>query len=1136
MGADTRNKTTIGQNKDPVPLDRRTVTVLFADIVQSTRLIAGMDPEAGARSLDPLLHAFRTAVEQYGGVITKHMGDGIMAVFGVPITQEDHPVRACYAALAIQREVERLNSLSSAPSGELMKVRVGLNSGLVVVTTRTDGSHVEYDTLGPAVNLASRLENVAEPGTTLISEETYRRARHLFDCRYLGSQSLKGFSVRQHAYQLLGQTSEPQDIPGALLGATSIGTSLVGRADQLLVLQKRLDDLATGRGSIILITGEPGVGKSRLLHEAKARMKAGLSWHSGHALSFGQRLSYWPFIELLKPWLGIHGEAESDRNWQLVEQSVQELMGESGAEILPYVGTLLGIALPESLTNRLHLLDPENLGGQIMRAMWRLFEAMARRGPIAIMIEDLHWLDQSSTSLILHLMPLANTVPIAFFLTSRSDGDPVLRIREFAREKLKDYFVEIGLQPLSVQDSQELIIKLVGDEPKTKEIRDLILYRAEGNPFFAEEIVRTLFETKVIVRDPVSGGSIVSQHEISLPDTIKGVVMARIDRLDDHLRHVLGVASVIGRTFLYRVLRVVVEQEPHLDDELLRLKAIEIIDELQSGSELAYLFHHALAQETVYDSLLIERRKFIHRRVAECLSVIYADRLREVAPLLAFHYARAEDWPNALRFLVDSADQSSRMAADDEALLQYESAVEAYGRVFGDNWDRVQRGTMERRLGEIHLRRANHAQALTHLARALTIFGGTMPESRAAVRLAFVQQLIAQIAHRMLPNFYTKQPRASVDAKPDALLRTFEPLMWTHLMTDHVRVNFLALTWLNLSEQFGLADQVSKSCGAFGYALGGLGWTRIASFYIRRAVTVAEQFQNPEAMGLAWNLKAIHEYRTGQWTDANTSFERSRECADRAGELTTWANASVLRGEMLLDVGRLREVLDISDAMIAIGREASMQTAYRWGISIKGKALRRLGQLDEAERVLEEATTLSFEFEDINSLASSAGDVAFMRLAAGKIEEAEQLLNECNRVMSTRDLRSPAAVFFHNSVAAAGIARFENVGDKDSRNRRSMLRACQRAVKAARILRNGQPAAVRLMGTAYWALGQGNSAEKWWSHSLSAGEGCNAHYQVALTLIERGRRMRDQTDLNRGLELMGSIGSAVPPDVGTPLI
>jgi class 3 adenylate cyclase/tetratricopeptide (TPR) repeat protein len=1086
------------------PKDRRIITVLFADVVDSTRLIADNDPELAAGILMPAIELLATTAEGFGGTVTHRLGDGLVALFGVPLVLEDHAVRACHAAVAMQERIARYVVGLSGKRGADLRIRVGLNSGLVVASTASDGQHTEYDASGPTVHLASRVESQTPPGGVGLSEATHERVRHLFECASLGLKALKGFAEPQEIYQLIRPKRDAA--AGRSGGAYSVDTPFVGRHDLLDAMTGRILRLADGEGGIVLVTGEAGLGKTRLLSETRSLAPQSVRWYVGHSLSFGQRLSYWPFVEILRAAIGLSEIDDEATNWQKLVDRCTELFAADASEIIPYVATLFSWHARAPYAERTRYLDAEALGAQILRAVWRLIQRLAADGPLVLVIEDLHWIDGSSATLLEHLLPLCATTSLLICVLSRPDEESVKRFRTRASGLEAVKMEELVLVPLSALESLGMINHIIGRDATIDRIGDRILYKAGGNPFFLKEVIRTLIDTKALVRDAVSAEWSVRDHDAAIPDTIQGVIMARIDRLDERLRQVLSVASVIGRSFLYRVLRDVDQQERDLDDRLQTLRAIELIDELRSVPELEYIFHHALAQETIYESLLLVTRQKLHDRVAACLETLYAGRTHEIMSLLAYHYARAENWPKALECLLKAADQSSQIAADDEAVLHYEDALEAYTRVVGDKWERAERAAILRRLGEVHFRRGDSSQGRQHLRTALALYGDALPSSRIRRHWMILQGLVRQFCHRILPSRLVAPPKSQIPAEAETHIRLYEVISWINNFVDQEEMFRGIVRALNLSDQLGFAEGQTKGSAAFGYALDQVGFSRLSSWYFARAQYLLKHFDNSASVGSVCMFSAIHEMLKGRWDLALSFWARSLDAARRAGDLSTWSIATIQRSYVLGEVGHLHEALATGDELALAGRESAFHLALRAGTLARGAILRRLGDLDAARDTLHEAVALATAAHDSIMIAVGKSELGQVSIDEKHYEGAVSVLRDALETLRRGRVSLYIRVVPHVVYAEALVGMLQS--SPNARNDRSVVReaarACRRSLALAQRYKQGLTQALRVRGTLDWVTGRRAQAMSWWRRSIETGERLGARYEVALTRMQMG--------------------------------
>lgn len=1122
------NDATGGRGVDtPQPRDRRIVTVLFADIVGSTRMIEHADAETAVSILHGVLKTISEAITHHGGIVIQRMGDGLLAAFGVPIAAEDHAIRACHAGQLIQNRLGEHARELKAKYDISLRVRVGLNSGQVVVSTVARGGQIFYEVGGPTVHLAQRIETQTPPGAVGLSSTTYDRVRHVFDCTALGVRTLKGFAEPQPIYQVVGARKNPSERDPIMPDTTA---PLVGRSQQLLSITRAIAEAKGGRGGLLVITGEAGIGKSRLLDEARDATSREVTWLEGNTLSFSQRISYWPFIEILRPVLGLSERNSEAENWNALERDILDLFGPLHVEVLPYIATLLGMEVRGTYAEQLRHVDPEVLGSQVFRAARRLFEQLAKRRPLVIAFEDLHWADRSSFALLMHLLPLATEVPILFCVLSRPDSGYLPQLRDAATSLLSRGYQEISLLPLSVEESKELIGSILGDHDSARRMRDLILYKAEGNPFFIEEIVRALVEQRVIVQENGTRRWATQSQEIVIPDTIQGVVMSRVDRLDDRLKDVLGIAAVIGRTFFYRILRAITAPHVEIKDPLAKLEAVELIDEMKSAPELAYLFRHALAHEAIYENLLRDKRSRLHGRVAECLAHLYVDRLNEIASLLAFHYARAENWEKALEYLLLAAEQSGRMAADGEALAHYEEAVAIYGRALGAKWDKVQRATIDRRLGEIYFRRGDDSKATEYFFRALAQFGDRLPTARWAIRIEIALELCVQLKHVIWDILLPRAEVGTADPKIDAHARPYEVLGWIYFLSDQELFLLDVLKAANLVARTANYELLAKSFAAIGLAFLYMGCRRIAYWYLSRGAQTAER-SNLATQAFVRHLMGAYYWCCGRWAEAQEIFRINAPLSEKAGVLEIWADDVLYSCVLFNERGELHCALAQAEALVKMGTESAFQPALRWGLAARAMALRRLGRLSEARPIFEEALRSALAAHDIAAGALVAGDLCLLLVELGLAGDAEQILDDILRRIQKARLRVYSVANVYIGIAEIRLKRLAATSTGKARRRREARRACAVVLSMSRIYRSALIPGLRLHARFACLCGHRSKAEHTWLKAIAAAETLGARYELALTHTELGDGLGSDNHRQEGQRLISLLRNK-PTDGG----
>ena len=651
---------------------RKPVTILFSDIVGSTRLAESLDPEEWKEILNGAHRRVSAAVYRYEGTIAQLLGDGVLAFFGAPVVHEDDPTRAVRAALDIQAAMgEYARELAGLLDS--FQVRIGINTGTVVVGAVGDDMHMEYLAIGDSVNLAARLQAATEPGSILISEATARLVETTFELSDQGQIEVKGKTKPVRIFDVLGLKEAPD--PGR--GIKGLNSSLVGREVEFGSLQQAVEALEEGRGGMVFILGEAGIGKSRLVEEVRSRCTSEIHWLEGRSLSYGQGLSYWAITRMIRADLGV-GDGDPEVKIRVALRGrLNKLLGSRAEAAFPFLGHLFGLSLDEGEASIMKDLDGETVRFQTIKLLADYFEALAMERPAVLIFEDLHWADASTLEALESLLAVTDKASLMLLLLTRADRDHGSWAIKFQAET--DYghrYHEIPLTPLSEEDAGALVQNLLSITDLPADTRQLMLDRADGNPFYLEELIRSLIDRRALV--PEGGSWRISRKigALEIPETLQGVLLARLDRLDEEIRATLQLAAVIGRSFPYRLLETASEEETDLELHLAQLQRADLVREKSRLPEVEYIFKHSLIQEAAYQSLLRDRRRKYHRLVGAALENRYADRLDEVLGLLAHHFDKAGDVDKALEYLTQAGDKTSLEDAHQEAVVYYRRALE----------------------------------------------------------------------------------------------------------------------------------------------------------------------------------------------------------------------------------------------------------------------------------------------------------------------------------------------------------------------------------------------------------------------------------------------------------------------------
>ena len=644
--------------------ERKQVTVLFADLKGSTELIRDLDPEQARAILDPALHAMMEAVHRYEGTVNQVLGDGIMALFGAPLAHEDHTVRACYAALAMQDALRRYADEVRRTHGLTVQMRVGLNSGEVVVRAIGNDLHMDYSAVGLTTVLAARLEQLATPGSILLTAATLRLVEGMVQVNSLGPVPIKGVDEPMEVFELVGASA----IRRRLQAAVARGLSrFVGRQTELAALHQALERAGAGHGQVVALLGEAGVGKSRLVYEVvhSHRTQGWLVLESA-SVSYGKATPYFPVLDLLKRYAQV--EDRDDTRTIRARVTGQVLTLDAALqETIPALLALLD-ALPEDSPFR--TLDPPQRRRRTLDGLKRVLLRESQVQPLLLVFEDLHWIDTETQALLDGLVESLPTARLLLLVNYRPEYQHGWGS--------KTYYTQLRLDPLPPVSAHELLHALLGDDPSLEPLKQLLIARTEGNPFFLEESVRTLVETGVLVGTPGAYRLAQAVPSIQVPATVQAVLAARIDRLPPEEKRLLQTAAVIGMEVPLPLLQAIAElSEEALYRGLTHLQAAEFLYETRLFPEREYTFKHALTHEVAYRSLLQERRRALHTRIVEALEALAGDRLADQVERLADHAVHGEVWDKALLYCRQAGAKAMERSASREAVGCYEQALAA---------------------------------------------------------------------------------------------------------------------------------------------------------------------------------------------------------------------------------------------------------------------------------------------------------------------------------------------------------------------------------------------------------------------------------------------------------------------------
>ena len=642
--------------------ERKIITALFADIKGSMALLDGIEPELAQQVIDPALRLMMNAVYRYEGYVAQALGDGIFAFFGAPIAREDHARRALYAALTMQEQMkvygERLLREHGLPA---MQIRVGIHTGEVVVRSiATDDQRADYVPIGHSTGLASRIEQVAAPGSVVVSEATHRLTVGYFEFRPLGVVPMKGVGEAVELFEVAGV--------GPLRTRLEVSASrglarFVGRQPELERMQAMAALAQSGTGQIIGVIAEAGVGKSRLCHEFKLLVKDDFRVLECSSDSYGKAFPYLPLIDLLKGYLQI---GPGDDNRRKLEKVTGRVLGLDRTldDTIPFLLNLLSVVDPSAPIDK---MDPQVRQRRTFDAIRRVLLREAVNHPVLVVMEDLHWLDAESQSFLTMFGHALAESRIVLLVNYRPEYTP--------QWDAATSHAQLRLKAFGAEDAEQMLNALLGKAPALAALKRLIVEKTEGNPFFIEEYVQTLFDQGVLVRD----GDVTLMRPLSaikMPATVQGVLAARIDRLEPDQKAFLQLLSVLGNASPLRLIEGAAQApEAQVQEMLDRLQSAEFIYERTAFPDIEYVFKHALTRETAYGEMLTDARRRLHSRAAQAMEAHYRDRLDDHCSELAHHYACSDDVPKAVDFLTRAGSQAMRQSAYSTAVAHLGAAI-----------------------------------------------------------------------------------------------------------------------------------------------------------------------------------------------------------------------------------------------------------------------------------------------------------------------------------------------------------------------------------------------------------------------------------------------------------------------------
>ena len=842
--------------------ERKLVTVLFADVANYTAMSERLDPEEVHRIMDGCFKILMDEIHRYDGTINQFTGDGVMALFGAPLAHEDHPQRACYAALSIQKAMGGYGEEVKKDCDVEFKMRIGLNTGLVIVGSIGDDLRMDYTAVGDTTNLAARIQASAKAGEVWMSRETRTISQDYIQNEPVGELPLKGKAEPQPVYRVI---SERPGVHTRFEAGLRRGmTELVGRHHEMEVLRGAFEKAKIGEAQVVDVVGEAGIGKSRLVYEFQKAFGSDMAFLTGFCVHYGRNINFLPVRDLVKAAFDIE-EGMTEKG---VGNRIEEKATEGLSSMIPFYRSLLSLEVDDPGFNA---LNPEGRKFGTFEAVKKLLLALSKGKPLVVLLEDVHWMDKLSEEFFAYFFRCILDNPILMIASYRPEGSPT-----WAQGT---HYQRLGLETLSTQSSSRVVRNILGGVGLDPDLEQKIVEKTEGNPFFIEEIVRELLDRGDLLKadDQYICARPLDQCEI--PNTVQGVLAARMDRLGEDLKRTMQVASVIGRDFAFQLLKSIMELGDELRAHLTNLVGLEILYEKALYPELEYIFKHALTQEVAYESLLKQRRRELHGRIARAIEELYADKLEQHYELLAHHWGLSDSPDRSIDYLVLAGEKSNRTQAAS-------SAVDFFTRALNQT-EKLEKAIDPKLLMRIRSGRANPLSSMGKVEESLEDFQEAICLGRELGDQQTVLDCLAQLPF-LLYNTALKNKVPSLCEEGLELART-------------------------------LQDKSAEARIMASYAYWRYLWQRTEEYEtFQEALKLAKQSGKPPVIFFIHLMLSLQERWRGNPRQSLKYSEGMVEMLQSVFSILLGSSVSIIRGWALTDLGKYNEAIEFQSEWIDI--------------------------------------------------------------------------------------------------------------------------------------------------------------------------------------------------------------------------
>jgi len=1056
-------------------------------------------------------------ISLYDGSPGKYIGESVVAFFGLKGNHQNAAVNALKSAVEIQNKFSEMKAEGELP--ENLGLKIGIFSGEIFTAKIGTGTDQQENYFGETINLANQICVMASPGQILTGEETFKETKNYFQYHPLEPVPVKGYKKPLAIYEVTVKKNEPTQPP--LQSGRIITSSMVGRRQDSRLLEEQIKQLLNGRGGVVTIEGIAGIGKSRLMAEIRQKeITTNVAFFEGRALSEGKNLSFHPIIQIIKSWSGIKEDDSPATSYQKLSQNIIRIYPEQATEIIPFVATMMGYTLEGEARQRVKGIEGEALERLILKNLRDLLSRAATLRPIVIMLEDSHWADLSSISFMESLFKLVKNHRLLFICVFRPGyKETGERLKAFVKENLSEHYREIVVKPLTEAESAELIGNLLNQTNLPNDIKQLIVMRSEGNPFFIEEVLRSFIDEGLI---EIKDNAFIVTDQIqyaNIPETIDKVILSRIDRLDEKTKGLLRTASVIGRNFYYKVLEEAAQTIEELDNRLEYLKEAQLLNEHKHKEDVEFLFKHALAQQATYDSILLKTKKELHLKIARSIEKVFANKLPEFYGVLAMHYDKAGVDVKKREYLIKAGDEAFRSGASNEAMNFYIEAIKLFPKEPESISEKENYKELEIKIGFAQQAAGNNIAAIETFQRIiLKYFNYKITDNELILKSKGLFGMLLIMLKMNFQSFYFSR-------EPDEKFNTYMKVLsqWGEALSTMNPKQFIlqSLAIINNVLNYNLSKSVN-GLSIFTECANLFMWTGISFKTSQKMLDYSKSAGAENHPGslidYRYTLK-MHNFHTGQ-IEEDADFMNIYRTGLSVGDSWPTTIYSLYSGLICVELGKYDRLIEIIKTLDEISESFDNSHAKAQMYRLSSMAHYRFRKIDRALELSDEGIRYTVKTGHFAILLVIWCAKSLAHSAINELDTATIALAEAAKLVKDRKIITIYHLPYLQAKAQIELQTLRMALARNEKNlvlAQTLLKTIKQLISLSKKMQTATTEAYRLKAITCWLLGKQNAAFKNFAFSIQAGQKHNCHLELSRTYFEVGKCLRESDSIRSSL-------------------